>query len=96
VYKCYQKNRRIKTMRLYFASLQVKDKHMRKLVTSLKKAGLEVSITAKGHVRVVNKNTNKQVVVSSNRTRDRRTVLEIHKDLKSVGFDAKAEGISIG
>jgi predicted RNA binding protein YcfA (HicA-like mRNA interferase family) len=78
-------------MKLYFASLQVKDKHMRKLVTSLKKAGLEVSITAKGHVRVVNKQTNQQVVVSSGRSGDPRTIMAIHKDLKKVGFNAKKE-----
>jgi len=82
-------------VRMYFASLQVKDKHMRKLVSSLKKAGMDVSVTAKGHIRIVNKKTNQQVVVSSGRTKDRRTILEIHKDLRTIGYDAREEGVRI-
>ena len=83
-------------MNLYFATLGVKDKHMRKLVASLKRSGMDVSLTSRGHIRVVNKNTGRQVVVSSNRTKDRRTVLEIHRDLRSIGFDPKDENINIG
>jgi len=78
-------------MLMYFAQLAVKDKGMRKLVAALKKSGMDVSLTSKGHIRVVNTNTGRQVVVSSGRTKDRRTILEIHRDLRSIGFDARED-----
>jgi predicted RNA binding protein YcfA (HicA-like mRNA interferase family) len=81
---------------MHFAALTVKDKHMKKLIKALRHAGMDVSATERGHIRVVNSKTHQQVVISSGRTRDRRTVLEIYKDLRSIGFDAKEQGISIG
>jgi len=83
-------------MQLYFAALALKDKNMRKLVRSLQKSGLSVTVTTRGHVRVFNNQTKQQVILSSGRTKDRRTILEIRKNLKEVGYDAKKEGISIG
>jgi predicted RNA binding protein YcfA (HicA-like mRNA interferase family) len=83
-------------MQLYFAALALKDKNMRKLVKALQKSGLSVTVTTRGHVRVFNNQTKQQVILSSGRTRDRRTILEIRKNLKEVGYDAKKEGISIG
>ena len=83
-------------MQLYFAALALKDKNMRKLVKALQKSGLSVTVTTRGHVRVFNNETKQLVILSSGRTRDRRTILEIRKNLKEVGYDAKKEGISIG
>jgi len=74
-------------MLMYFASFRVKDKGMKKLIASLKRSGMDVSLTSRGHIRVVNTNTGRQVVVSSGRTGDRRTILEIHRDLKSIGYE---------
>jgi len=83
-------------MQLYFAALALKDKNMRKLVKGLQKSGLSVTVTTRGHIRVVNTETKQQVILSSGRTKDRRTILEIRKNLKNIGYDAKKEGVSIG
>lgn len=83
-------------MLMYFAQLAIKDKGMKKLVASLKKSGMQVTLTSRGHIRVVNTITGRQVVVSSGRTKDRRTILEIHRDLRSIGFDPKDKNINIG
>lgn len=78
-------------MLMYFASFRVKDKGMKKLISSLKRSGMDVSLTSRGHIRVVNTNNGKQVVVSSGRTKDRRTILEIHRDLRSIGYEPEKE-----
>jgi predicted RNA binding protein YcfA (HicA-like mRNA interferase family) len=83
-------------MQLYFAALALKDKNMKKLVRALQKSGFSVTVTTRGHVRVFNKETNQQVILSSGRTKDRRTILEIRKNLKDIGYDAKKDGVSIG
>jgi hypothetical protein len=83
-------------MQLYFAALALKDKNMRKLVKNLQKSGLSVTVTTRGHVRVFNNETKQQVILSSGRTKDRRTILEMRKNLKDIGYDAKKEGVSIG
>lgn len=78
-------------MLMYFAQLALKDKGMKKLVASLKKSGMQVTLTSKGHIRVYNTSTGRQVVVSSGRTKNRRTILEIHRDLRSIGYDARED-----
>lgn len=64
---------------------------MRKLVARLGRKGFQVSQTSKGHIRIQNPRTNQIIVISSGRSSDYRTTLEIYKDLKSIGFDAKEE-----
>ena len=73
------------------ATLRLKDKDMRKLVARLGKVGFNVSQTAKGHIRIQNPKTNQVIVISSGRSSDYRTTLEIYKDLKKIGFNAREE-----
>jgi len=71
------------------ASLRLKDKDMRKLIAKLSKAGLQISQTSRGHIRIKNPKTNQLIVISSGRNSDYRTTLEIYKDLKKIGFNAR-------
>lgn len=73
------------------ASLRLKDKDMRKLIAKLSKVGLQVSQTSKGHIRIQNPKTNQVIVISSGRSSDYRTKLEIYKDLKKIGYNAREE-----
>ncbi len=73
------------------AMLRLKDKDMRKLVAKLGRTGFQVSQTAKGHIRIKNPKTNQVIVISSGRSADYRTTLEIYKDLKKIGFNARED-----
>ena len=73
------------------AQLRLKDKDMRKLIAKLGKVGFQISQTSKGHIRIFNPKTNQVIVISSGRSSDYRTTLEIYKDLKKIGFDPKEE-----
>ncbi len=72
---------------LYMAGIKVQHKEMRKLVVSLKDAGLEVSTTSKNHLRVFNPATNTVVFVSAHSLTDRRAIKNILGDLKRVGYN---------
>lgn len=73
---------------MQFASNTVRDKHIRKLVSALKDAGLEVSVTkGKQHIRVENPQTHKVVFFGGNSLGDWRAAKNILRDLKLVGFD---------
>ena len=79
---------------LKFASVPIKDKHIRKLVNALKQAGLEVSVTkGKQHIRVENPSTHKVVFFGGNSLGDWRAAKNILRDLKQVGFN---EDIKLG
>jgi predicted RNA binding protein YcfA (HicA-like mRNA interferase family) len=73
------------------ATLRLKEKDMRKLVAKLSKNGLQISQTSRGHIRIKNPKTNQVIVISSGRSADYRTTLEIYKDLKKIGFNAREE-----
>lgn len=73
---------------LEFANSSVNNKHIRKLITDLKKAGLEVTVTkGKQHIRVENPDTHKVVFFGGNSLGDWRAAKNILRDLKIVGFD---------
>jgi hypothetical protein len=71
-----------------FASGTIKDKHIRKLVSALETAGLQVTVTkGKQHIRVENPQTHKVVFFGGNSLGDWRAAKNILRDLKQVGFD---------
>lgn len=73
---------------MQFASNTVRDKHIRKLVSALKDAGLEVTVTkGKQHIRVENPQTHKVVFFGGNSLGDWRAAKNILRDLKIVGFN---------
>lgn len=73
---------------MHFASNTIRDKHIRKLVSALEAAGLQVSVTkGKQHIRVENTDTHKVVFFGGNSLGDWRAAKNILRDLKQVGFD---------
>ena len=70
-----------------FASLRLKDKEIRKLVSALEDAGMDVSLTAKNHIRVVNPDTHKVAFFGGQSLGDHRAGKNIVRDLKRIGFD---------
>jgi len=78
-------------------SIKLRDKHIRKLVSALEGAGLEVSVTpGKKHIRVRNPETGKIVFFGSQSLGDFRAGKNIKRDLKMVGFDLSEHGIKLG
>ena len=74
---------------LEFAKLKLKDKSVKKLVSALEDAGLEVSMTSgKHHIKVVNTITNKVVFFGAQSLGDFRAGKNILRDLKKVGFES--------
>ena len=70
-----------------FASMHLKDKQIKKLVSALEDAGLDVSMTSgKHHIKVVNRDTNKVVFFGPQSLGDHRAGKNILRDLKKVGF----------
>jgi len=68
--------------------IRLKDKNVRKLVSALENAGLDVSITpGKHHIKVVNTETKKVVFFGSQSLGDFRAGKNILRDLKKVGFE---------
>lgn len=75
-------------LEMQFASNTVRDKHIRKLVSALEDAGLEVRVTkGKQHIRVENPQTHKVVFFGGNSLGDWRAAKNILRDLKQVGFN---------
>jgi phage replication-related protein YjqB (UPF0714/DUF867 family) len=75
-------------VRLELASLPIKTKEIKKLVSALEKAGLTVSITnGKHHVKVVNPTNNKVVFFGPQSLGDKRAGKNILRDLRKVGFE---------
>lgn len=72
---------------LCFSNISIRDKEVRKLVSALEGAGLEVSVTSKQHIRVKNPTTNKVVFFGGNSLGDWRAAKNILRDLKHVGFN---------
>jgi hypothetical protein len=73
---------------MQFAQLNIKTKEIRKLVSALETAGLEVSVTpGKHHVKVLNPKTKKVVFFGQQSLGDRRAGKNILRDLKIVGFN---------
>ena len=71
-----------------FADIRLKDKQVRKLVSALEDAGLEVSMTpGKHHIKVVNTETKKVVFFGAQSLGDFRAGKNILRDLKKVGFE---------
>jgi predicted RNA binding protein YcfA (HicA-like mRNA interferase family) len=71
-----------------FAKGTINDKHIRKLVSALETAGLQVTVTkGKQHIRVENPHTHKVVFFGGNSLGDWRAAKNILRDLKQVGFD---------
>jgi hypothetical protein len=69
--------------------MKLKDKQIKKLVSALKEAGLEVSMTSgKHHIKVVNPKTNDTVFFGAQSLGDRRAGKNILRDLKKVGFES--------
>jgi hypothetical protein len=72
-----------------FAAMHLKDKQIKKLVSALENAGLQVSVTSgKRHVKVVNPTTNKVVFFGAQSLGDFRAGKNILRDLKKVGFES--------
>lgn len=72
-----------------FANLRIKDKDMKKLVSALEDAGMEVSITSgKHHIKVVNPDTNKMVFIGGQSLGDFRAGRNMLRDLKRIGFES--------
>jgi predicted RNA binding protein YcfA (HicA-like mRNA interferase family) len=70
-----------------FANMRLKDKEVKKLVSALEDAGLDVSRTpGKHHIKVVNPNTKKVVFFGAQSLGDNRAGKNILRDLKKVGF----------
>jgi predicted RNA binding protein YcfA (HicA-like mRNA interferase family) len=70
-----------------FADLTIKDKNVKKLVSALEKAGLDVSMTpGKHHIKVVNAKTKRVVFFGPQSLGDFRAGKNILRDLKKVGF----------
>lgn len=80
---------------LYMAGFKIQHKEMRKLVASLKNAGLEVTTTTKGHLRVYNPVERKVAFVSAHSLTDRRAIKNIMTDLKRVGYDPSKKGQNV-
>lgn len=73
--------------------IQVRDKHIQKLVKSLEAAGLEVTKTSgKQHVKVRNPETGKVVFFGAASLGDWRASKNILRDLKKVGYNGKQLG----
>jgi hypothetical protein len=72
-----------------FANLRLKDKQIRKLVSALEDAGLDVSMTpGKHHIKVVNNDTKQVVFFGQQSLGDFRAGKNILRDLKKVGFES--------
>ena len=69
-------------------NMKLKDKEVRKLVSALENAGLDVSMTANKHIKVVNRDTSRVVFFGSQSLGDRRAGKNILRDLKKVGFES--------
>ena len=75
---------------LEFAQLRLKDKQMKKLVSALEDAGMEISMTpGKHHIKVVNPNTKKMVFFGAQSLGDFRAGRNILRDLKKIGFESE-------
>lgn len=74
-------------MLMEFAKGTIRHREIRKLVSALESAGLQVSITGKQHIRVENPATNKVVFFGGNSLGDWRAAKNILRDLKKVGFE---------
>jgi hypothetical protein len=72
---------------MQFASARIGAKDMRKLVNSLEAAGLQVSTTAKQHIKVINPRTGKSVFFGAQSLGDPRANKNIKRDLRLVGFN---------
>jgi predicted RNA binding protein YcfA (HicA-like mRNA interferase family) len=73
--------------------MQVRDKHIQKLVKALEDAGLEVSRTkGKQHVKVRNPKTGKIVFFGAASLGDWRASKNILRDLKQVGYHGNKLG----
>lgn len=74
---------------LKFASMRIKDKQIKKLVSALEEAGLDVSMTpGKHHIKVVNSQTRQVVFFGPQSLGDFRAGKNILRDLKKVGFES--------
>ena len=72
-----------------FAQMRLKDKQMKKLVSALEDAGMEISMTpGKHHIKVVNPSTNKMVFFGAQSLGDFRAGRNILRDLKKIGFES--------
>ena len=72
-----------------FADIRIKDKQVKKLISALEDAGLEVSMTpGKHHIKVVNAETRKVVFFGPQSLGDFRAGKNILRDLKKVGFES--------
>ena len=75
---------------LEFAQMRLKDKQMKKLVSALEDAGMEITMTSgKHHIKVVNPNTNKMVFFGAQSLGDFRAGRNILRDLKKIGFESE-------
>lgn len=73
--------------------VQVRDKHVQRLVKALEDAGLEVSKTkGKQHIRVRNPKTGKIVFFGAGSLGDWRAAKNILRDLKIVGYNGTKLG----
>jgi hypothetical protein len=69
--------------------MRLKDKQVRKLVSALEDAGLDVSMTpGKHHIKVVNSDTKQVVFFGPQSLGDFRAGKNILRDLKKVGFES--------
>ena len=74
---------------LHFANFKLKDKQVKKLVSALEDAGLDVSMTSgKHHIKVVNRDTQQVVFFGQQSLGDFRAGKNILRDLKKVGFES--------
>ena len=74
---------------LHFANFKLKDKQVKKLVSALEDAGLDVSMTSgKHHIKVVNTDTKQVVFFGQQSLGDFRAGKNILRDLKKVGFES--------
>ena len=72
-----------------FVDIRIKDKQVKKLISALEDAGLEVSMTpGKRHIKVVNAETRKVVFFGPQSLGDFRAGKNILRDLKKVGFES--------
>ncbi len=74
-------------MLMELAKPTIRHREIRKLVSSLENAGLQVSVTGKQHIRVENPITHKVVFFGGNSLGDWRAAKNILRDLKKVGFE---------
>ena len=69
--------------------MRLKDKQMKKLVSALEDAGMEISMTpGKHHIKVVTTNTNKMVFFGAQSLGDFRAGRNILRDLRKIGFES--------